>query len=52
MKTAYIIDLYTGKAEILPEEELVPATQGLKKWETPDAITYKGEEYLVMIPKN
>ena len=52
IQTAYLIDLATGATEVLPQEEVVLATKGLKKVETPDAVTYKGEEYLVLIPKN
>ena len=51
MKTALIIDLYTGETEILPAEEFGPATDGLKKVETEAATTYKGEEYMVVVLK-
>jgi hypothetical protein len=49
--TTLIIDLHTGAAEILPEEEFKPATQGLQKIETDVAITYRGEEYMVVVLK-
>ena len=52
IQTAYIIDLATGKVEVLPQEEVAAATQGLKKWETPGAVTYEAEEYVILIPKN
>ena len=49
---AYLIDKYTGEAEIIPHEEVVLAAKGLKKVETDAATTYMGEEYLIVIPKN
>lgn len=52
METAYFIDLATGKVEVLPQDEVVSATQGLEKWETPGAVTYAAEEYVILIPKN
>ena len=52
VKTAYIIDLATGKVEVLPQEEVAAATQGLKKWETPGVVTYEAEEYVIRIHKN
>jgi hypothetical protein len=48
---AILIDLYTGKAETLPQDEVSLATKGLKKVETADATTYKGEEYIVVVLK-
>jgi hypothetical protein len=51
MKTALIIDLYTGETEILPAEEFAAATEGLDSFMTEVATTYKGEEYMVVVLK-
>lgn len=51
MKTSFIIDLCSGETESLPQEEVVLATKGLRKVETQDAVTYVGEEYMVVLIK-
>jgi hypothetical protein len=46
---AIIIDLYTGEADVLPEDEIKEATRGLKKIKTEAATTWKAEEYIVVV---
>ena len=49
MKT-FIIDLYTGEVNVLPEGEFKDATDGLEEVVSEGGITsYKGEEYMVVI---
>ena len=51
MKT-FIIDLYTGKVDVLPEEEFKDAIEGLTKVVSEEGIvSYRGEEYIVVVLK-
>ena len=50
MKTL-VIDLYTGKVATLPQEDFAAAIEGLERTESPAGVTYKGEEYIVVVLK-
>jgi hypothetical protein len=46
-KRYYMIDLYNGRAEELPLDEVADATEGLRRVRG-DVRTWKGEEYIVV----
>jgi hypothetical protein len=49
-RKAIMIDLYSGRAEIVPPDEIEEATAGLRRVKGQGGIvTYKGEEYLVVV---
>ena len=48
----FIIDLYTGKVDVLPKGEFKDAIDGLEEVVSEGGITsYKGEEYIVVVLK-
>ena len=48
----FIIDLYTGKVDVLPKGEFEDATDGLEEVVSEGGIvSYRGEEYIVVILK-
>ena len=46
-KKYILIDLYTGKSELIPSDEVKVATKGLKKVKG-DVNVWQGEEYMVV----
>lgn len=46
-KKYILIDLYTGKSELIPSDEVKEATYGLKKKKGVLNV-WKGEEYIVV----
>lgn len=49
-RKAIMIDLYSGRAELIPSDEIEEATEGLRKVKGQGGvIVYKGEEYLVVL---
>lgn len=46
-KKYILIDLYTGKSELIPADEVKEATYGLKKKKGATNV-WKGEEYIVV----
>ena len=49
-KRYIMIDLYSGRAESVPQEDIDEAIYGLRRVKGKDGmITYKGEEYIVVV---